>query len=203
LGIPAYQGYGLTECGSVVCLNLPGDDGDGVGRPLEHAAIRIVDGEALIHTRAFLGYAGGDAQAPGAEFSTGDLGQFAHDGHLHLAGRRKNLLITSFGRNISPEWVEAALLAQPAIMQAVVTGEAQAALSAVLAPRPDVSDDDIAAAVAAANQRLPDYAHVTRWQRSPPFSAANGLATGNGRPLRAAIAARFAFEASASRISFF
>ncbi|MCL2345065.1 MAG: AMP-binding protein [Desulfobulbus sp.] len=191
LGIPAYQGYGLTECGSVVCLNRPGDDGDGVGRPLEHAGIRIAGGEVLIHSRAFLGYVGANARASGVEFASGDLGEISSDGHLHLAGRRKNLLITSFGRNISPEWVESVLLAQPAIMQAVVAGEAQAALSAVLAPRPGVSDDDIAAAVAAANQRLPDYARIGQWQCSPPFSPANGLATGNGRPLRAAIAARF------------
>ncbi|MDR2838897.1 MAG: AMP-binding protein [Azonexus sp.] len=193
LGIPAYQGYGLTECGSVVAVNMPGDDGDDVGRPLDHAAIRVVDGEVLVLTAAFLGYLGGAQGAKGAgEFATGDLGHLTADGHLYLSGRRKNLLITSYGRNISPEWVEAALLAQPAIMQAVVTGEAEAALSAILAPISGVGDSDIAAAVAAANETLPDYARVGRWQRSPPFSAANGLATGNGRPLRQAIAARFA-----------
>lgn len=192
LGIPAYQGYGLTECGSVVCINRPGDDGDDVGRPLDHAEIRVSDGEVFVRTRAFLGYAGQSPAATGEEFPTGDLGEFVPGGHLRLAGRRKNLLITSFGRNISPEWVEAALLAQPAILQAVVGGEAEASLSAVLVPLPGVSDSQLAAAVAAANLRLPDYARIGHWQRSLPFSAANGLATGNGRPRRDAILARFA-----------
>ncbi|MDR2239026.1 MAG: AMP-binding protein [Zoogloeaceae bacterium] len=189
-GIPAYQGYGLTECGSVVAVNTPGDDGDDVGRPLDHVAIRIVGGEVLIRAAAFLGYVGGEGQGAG-EFASGDLGQLTADGHLHLSGRRRNVLITSFGRNISPEWVEAALLAQPAILQAVVTGDGEAALSAILVPRPGASDSDIEAAVAFANRGLPDYARVGHWQKSQPFSPANGLATGNGRPLREAIAARF------------
>lgn len=197
LGIPAYQGYGLTECGSVVSINRPGDDGEDVGRPLEHAEIRVGNGEVFIHTRAFLGYAGMPPAPTDKEFATGDLGEFAGNGHLRLAGRRKNLLITSFGRNISPEWVEAALLAQPAILQAVVGGEAEAALSAVLVPLPGTSDEQLEAAVAAANLRLPDYARIGVWQRSAPFSAANGLATGNGRPRRDAILARFPADRAA------
>lgn len=197
LGIPAYQGYGLTECGSVISINRPGDDGDDVGHPLEHAEIRVSDGEVLVRTRAFLGYAGSSATPSDDEFATGDLGEFTRSGHLRLAGRRKNLLITSFGRNISPEWVEAVLLAQPAILQAVVGGEAEATLSAVLVPLPGISDSQLAAAVAAANLRLPDYARIGQWQRSAPFSAANGLATGNGRPRRDAILARFATDRAA------
>ncbi|HEX6733731.1 MAG TPA: AMP-binding protein, partial [Azonexus sp.] len=197
LGIPAYQGYGLTECGSVVSLNRPDDDGDDVGRPLEHAEIRVAGGEVLVRSRAFLGYAGNTEAPTDPEFATGDLGEFARNGHLRLGGRRKNLLITSFGRNISPEWVESVLLAQPAIMQAVVVGEAQSALGAVLVPLPGINDSQLDAAVAAANLRLPDYARIGRWQRSAPFSAANGLATGNGRPLRPAIAARFAAVSAA------
>lgn len=197
LGIPAYQGYGLTECGSVICINCPGDDGDDVGRPLEHAEIRVSDGEVLVSTRAFLGYTGMPPALAAAEFATGDLGEFTRNGHLRLAGRRKNLLITSFGRNISPEWVEAVLLAEPAILQAVVGGEAEASLSATLVPLPGVSDSQLAAAVAAANLRLPDYARIGHWQRSAPFSAANGLATSNGRPRRDAILARFAADPAA------
>ena len=197
LGIPAYQGYGLTECGSVVSLNRPGDDADDVGRPLEHVEIRVSDGEVLVRARAFLGYTGTHSSLSSDEFATGDLGEFSGNGHLRLAGRRKNLLITSFGRNISPEWVEAVLLAQPAILQAVVGGEAEASLSAVLVPLPGVSDDQLAAAVTAANLRLPDYARIGHWQHSAPFSAANGLATGNGRPRRDAILARFATDRAA------
>lgn len=185
LGLPAYQGYGLTECGSVVSLNRPGDDGDGVGRPLGHTAVRVEAGELRIVTPAFLGYLGGEAAA--GEFATGDLGQVDAQGHLHLSGRRKNLLVTSFGRNVAPEWVESVLLAQPEIMQAVVAGESRPWLHGVLVPMPGAGEADLARAVARANAALPDYARLGGWIAAAPFSPQNGQATGNGRPQRAAI----------------
>ena len=118
LGLPAYEGYGLSECASVVALNLPGADRPGsAGRPLPHAAVRIVDGE--IHVQ---------------DVATGDLGRLDADGFLHVNGRRKHVLITSFGRNVSPEWPEAELLAGRAIAQAAVFGEARARLCALLVP---------------------------------------------------------------------
>ena len=61
LGIPAYQGYGLSEGGSVLTLNRPGDDSDAVGRPLAHALLRIDNGEVVTGARAFLGYIGSAA----------------------------------------------------------------------------------------------------------------------------------------------
>ena len=191
LGIPAYQGYGLTEGGSVLTLNRPGDDADDVGRPLQHAQISIAAGEVIVETRAFLGYLGSE-RGGGRQFATGDLGEFDAQGHLHLAGRRKNLIITSFGRNISPEWPEAALLADPRIFQAVVVGDGQAALSAILVPMPGVSPSAIDLAVKGANETLPDYARIARWIPGEAFTAANGLATGNGRPIRDRVAERYA-----------
>ncbi|OOG42864.1 AMP-binding protein [Polaromonas sp. A23] len=195
LGIPAYQGYGLTECGSVVCINRPGDDGPGVGRPLPHVRLRIADNEVHIASPAFLGYVGDTAssQAAGAQdFATGDLGELDANGHLLLSGRRKNLLITSFGRNISPEWVESVLLAQPAIAQAAVMGDARPWLSAVLVASPGATPAQLDAAVAQANNTLPDYARAGGWIAGPPFTLLNGQATGNGRPLRSAIATHHA-----------
>ncbi len=198
LGIPAYQGYGLTECGSVVCLNRPGDDGPGVGRPLPHVRLRIEDGEVRIASPAFLGYVGDvsdPASSPAADtpdFATGDLGTLDGSGHLRLTGRRKNLLITSFGRNISPEWVESLLLAQAAIAQAAVTGDARPWLSAVLVASPGATAADLDAAVAQANRALPDYARIGGWIAGPPFTLLNGQATGNGRPLRSAISTQHA-----------
>lgn len=185
-GIPAYQGYGLTEGGSVVAINRPGDDGDGVGRPLTHATLSVENGELQVRTRAFLGYIGQPSPAGGA-FPSGDLASFDGNGHLHLAGRHKNLLITSFGRNISPEWVEAALLAQPQILQAIVTGDGQAALTAIVVALPGVPEGALGEAIARANAGLPDYARIAHFIASPPFTPANGLATGNGRPRRQAI----------------
>jgi long-subunit acyl-CoA synthetase (AMP-forming) len=188
-GIPAHQGYGLTECGSVVSLNRPGDDGDDVGQPLDHAAVQVAGDEIIVTTRAFLGYLGDPprAFADRGEFLTGDLGWISADGHLHLSGRRKNLLITSFGRNVAPEWVESALLAQPAILQAVVAGEGRPWLAAVIVAAPGCDEAEVAAAVAAANAGLPDYARIGGWIPAAPFTLANQQATGNGRPLRDAI----------------
>jgi long-chain acyl-CoA synthetase len=172
LGLPVYEGYGLSECASVVALNLPGADRPGsVGRPLPHAAVRIVDGE--IHVQ---------------DLPTGDLGRLDADGFLYIEGRRRHVLITSFGRNVSPEWPEAELLAGRAIAQAAVFGEARAHLCALVVPAPGASPDAIDAQVRAANERLPDYAQVAAWLRADaPFTPQNGFATANGRARREAL----------------
>ena len=183
LGIPAYQGYGLSEGGSVLTLNRPGDDSDAVGRPLAHARLRIENGEVVTGARAFLGYIG-SAAVGGEGFATGDIGRFDADGQLHLGGRRSNLLVTSFGRNVSPEWIEAELLADPRILQAIVVGDALPALAAIVVARPGVPDSEIDAIVAHINRGLPDYARLAHWLPAEPFTTQNGLATGNGRPAR-------------------
>lgn len=193
VGLPVRQGYGLSECASVVALNTPGDDRPGsVGRLLPHLAARIADdGEILLEGPLYLGLAGAP-RAPGP-LATGDIGRLDGDGYLYIEGRKADTLITGFGRNVAPEWVESELLAEPAIGQAVIAGEGAASLVALLVPSsPFVDAAALAAAVAAANARLPDYARVGRWTQVPPFSAERGLLTGNGRPRRAAILTLYA-----------
>ena len=172
LGLPAYEGYGLSECASVVALNVPGADRPGsVGRPLPHVRVHIEEGEIVVDG-----------------IRTGDLGRVDEDGYLHIDGRRRNVLITSFGRNVSPEWPEAELLAGGAIAQAAVFGEARARLCALVVPAPDATSEAIEAQVRAANQRLPDYARVGAWLRADePFTPRNGFATANGRARRDAL----------------
>lgn len=190
LGIPAYEGYGLSEGGSVQTLNLPGAQLPGsVGRPLPHARLRVAaDGEIEVAGCLFAGYLG-DAQPAPDWWPSGDLGHIDAKGHVHIQGRKKNLLISAYGRNISPEWVETALGSQPVIRQAVVYGDGEPSLWAVLWPlQDDVPDAALQAAVDTANATLPDYARVARWTRGrAPFSAQTGYATANGRPQRAAI----------------
>ena len=195
VGIPACEGYGLSEGSSVQTLNLPGAQRPGsAGRVLPHARLRIAaDGEIEVAGSLFLGYLGDTAPAP-EWWCSGDLGTMDADGYVHVRGRRKQVLITAFGRNVSPEWVETTLRGEPEIAQAAVFGEAQPALSAVLWPmRAELPDCALQAAVDRANATLPDYARIARWCRAEAaFSAASGLATANGRPQRAAIGARHA-----------
>ncbi|MCZ2496136.1 AMP-binding protein [Xylophilus sp. Kf1] len=193
-GIPAYEGYGLSEGASVQTLNLPGADKPGsAGRPLPHARLRIsASGEIEVAGSLCSGYLGmpenpGDARQPW--FATGDIGRLDAEGFLHIEGRRKHLLITAFGRNVSPEWVETTLRAENSILQCVVFGDGQPSLGAVLWPtRPELPDAALQAGVDAANAGLPDYAQVRHWVRAgAAFDMASGMATANGRPRRDAI----------------
>lgn len=187
IGLPVYQGYGLSEACSVVSLNTPtADRPKSVGRPLDHVSIRIAgDGEILVTPRRRDTSNADDV----SEIHTGDLGHLDADGFLYIDGRKKNLIITSFGRNISPEWPESLLEREAVVSQCLVFGDNQSSLSALLVPsNGGVGDRDLAAAVDRVNAQLPDYAQITNWQRaSQAFTPLNGLATPNGRPRRAAI----------------
>jgi long-chain acyl-CoA synthetase len=190
LGIPAYEGYGLSEGSSVQTLNLPGADRPGsAGRPLPHAQVRVGDrGEIEESGGLRLGYLGQPPLQDGW-WPTGDLGEIDADGFVHVRGRIKHVLITAFGRNVSPEWVETALRSGRTIAQAVVLGDGEPALCAVVWPVNEaLPDAAIQAEVDAANASLPDYARVARWVRAQaPFTAGSGMATANGRPRRDAI----------------
>ncbi len=197
LGLPVFQGYGMSECGSVVSLNLPGENRPGsVGKPLSHITVEIKDGEIHIDRHRCLGYTGGET-LPGL-LATGDLGYLDDDGYLYISGRRKNLLITSFGRNISPEWIEAELSTITGMMQVFVAGDSQPYLGALLFATPALEDEQLEEAIATVNASLPDYARIGRWQRiHNPFSIVEGTLTANGRPRRERILTRYRSEVDA------
>lgn len=184
-GVPVYEGYGLSECGSVVSLNVPGADLPGsVGKPLPGRNVRIGPrGHIEIRHPGYLGYLGCGAGPQWLD--TGDIGHFDASGFLHIGGRSKNLLITAYGRNISPEWVESELLCEPGVLQAMVLGDAWPGLGALLVASPGA---DIESSVRQCNARLPDYARVAAWRRVEYMSAESGLATANGRLRRARVA---------------
>lgn len=184
-GLPVHEGYGLTECASVVALNTRDADREGtVGKVLPHLDVSIdPDGEVVVGVESFLGYVGQPPQS--GPVRTGDLGELDADGFLRITGRRNNLIINAFGRNISPEWVESALLARPEIGQAIVYGEGAASLGALIVPASGaITPEALARAVEAANGGLPEYAQVARWNAVRPFDPARGELTGNGRPRR-------------------
>lgn len=192
LGLPVFQGYGLSECGSVVSLNLPQNNRVGsVGKVLRHVDISVNnDGELIIHGQSMLGYLG-HAGENTQEIATGDLGYIDKDGYVFVTGRKKNILVSSFGRNISPEWIESILTAQPEIKQAVVIGDGKSQLSTILVLNESVGSD-VSHIIARVNAHLPDYARLGSYCLSPTdFNANNGLLTHNGRPKRNEILSRF------------
>ncbi|WP_136066669.1 AMP-binding protein [Modicisalibacter radicis] len=185
-GWPVYQGYGLSECASVVCLNRPGEMARGVGRPLAHAQVQVgSSGEVTVHGATMLGYLGEPAAGNG--HASGDLGHWQGDA-LVLDGRRREVFITAYGRNVDPQWVEGELCTRPAIAQALVYGEALPRNRALIVPAgADIDDARLAEAIDAVNVTLPDYARVHDWCRCAPFTLNNHQRTANGRLRRDAI----------------
>lgn len=182
LGLPVFEGYGLSECGSVVALNAPGRTLPGsVGEPLPHCQITIApDGEILISGATMLGYLGEPAaQSPVA---TGDLGHFDAQGFLHITGRKKNIQITAFGRNFSPEWIEAEAQLFPAISRMVIFGDGLPVNVALIQVTPGY-ESSLADQLCQLNGRLPDYARIHHYFLAQ-LTIENGLLTTNGRPKR-------------------
>lgn len=192
LGLPVFEGYGLTECGSCVALNTPVANRVGsVGKPLAHARLRISDaGEVVVMGAAMTGYLGDSEEI--REIATGDAGFVDEDGFLYITGRIKNTIISSFGRNISPEWVESQFLADPSIAQIAVFGEGCPALTAVIFPNPQVDETTLARIIERINNSLPDYARIVGWHRAmTPFCADEGTLTTNGKLCRSGVARRY------------
>lgn len=192
VGLPVYEGYGLSECGSVVALNTPKARRVGsVGRPLPDVELSFEsDREIHVVGQGFLGYVGEAPRPEGAPVATGDIGYIDDDGFLHLDGRKKNLFVTAYGRNVAPEWIERELCVMPDIPQAAVFGEARPFNAAVICSR--ASDAQIEDSLARVNATLPDYARVAEWLRADaPFSVTNAQLTPNGRLRRAAILAQY------------
>ncbi len=186
LKIPVYEGYGLSECASVVALNVPfGNKIGTVGKPLPHIKVSFThEQEIVVNGNAYLGYVGQE-HPPQNTVHTGDIGELDEDGYLIITGRKKNIFITSFGRNVSPEWVERELKITPCIAQAALFGEAKPWNVAIIMPRQAATDEQVEDAIQTLNTRLPDYARISRWVRADvPFSTNNQQLTSNGRNRR-------------------
>lgn len=191
LGLPVFEGYGLSECGSVVCLNTPTSHRIGsVGRPLSHVQVTIsADGEVLVRGNEMLGYLN-QAEIPDL-IHTGDAGYFDRDGYLYISGRIKNVIVSGYGRNISPEWVESQFLALPCIYQIAVFGEAQSHLSAIVVAAAGASKQRVIEAMNLVNTTLPDYAQLKALVFSPSFSVSDKTLTENGKLRRDTIEQKF------------
>ncbi|ACT46950.1 AMP-binding protein [Methylotenera mobilis] len=189
VSIPVYEGYGLSECASVVALNTPAFNKTGsVGKVLPHLDISFTDEhEVVVNGNAYLGYVGQSA-TQASQIYTGDIGYIDADGYLVISGRKKNIFITSFGRNVSPEWVERELTISPSIAQAALFGEARPWNTAIIVPGRNSSMEQIKATIQSINDALPDYARITQWlPADEPFTLNNQQLTANGRNRRDAI----------------
>ncbi|WP_068277300.1 AMP-dependent synthetase/ligase [Aldersonia kunmingensis] len=132
IGVPIFEGYGLTESTAAVSVNTTENMRVGsVGRPLAgHAAKIAEDGELLIKGPVvFSGYWHND-QATAEEFrdgwfKTGDLGAIDEDGFITITGRKKEIIVTAAGKNVSPATLEDRLRANSLISQAMVVGDAR------------------------------------------------------------------------------
>lgn len=182
-GLPIYEGYGLSECSSVVSLNLPNAYKLGsVGKPLSNRKIRIAEDHEIEINMSNKVYYLGEVSDADLWFKTGDIGHIDEEGFLFIDGRKKNLIITSYGRNISPEWPESLLMEQGLYKQAMVVGDAQPYLTALIFPLTDISHESIESSIRSVNKALPSYASILNYiVLDQPFSFSNGQLTENGR----------------------
>ena len=184
-GIPAYEGYGLTEFGSVALLNTPQNDRIGsVGKPLPGVSVKLAaDGEICLSTVLTRVDNDGFEHQQNIDVETGDLGSIDSDGYVYVQGRKSNLIVLASGRNVAPEWVETELNNSSLLAQSFVFSETGTALSALLvAAGAEIADSDLEAEIETINQGLPAYARIKKWHRMPyPFSQDNQMLTVNGR----------------------
>ncbi len=195
LGIPVYEGYGLSECCSVVSVNRPeACREDTAGKPLPGLQVTIEEGEIVVEGPSIMdGYLHGDA--PSGKWRTGDVGSLDGDGFLTVHGRRDNLIITPYGRNLSPEWIETILLGDPRLRACILAQSGESGeLAILLIPSPAgeawfkaASSDEIVKHLGQALNAAPVYARPKRaLVLGLAEASANNLFTPNGRIRRKA-----------------
>jgi len=144
-GVPVMEGYGMTETATVATVNEPDDFRFGsVGKPLPGVEVQIAeDGEILVRgPNIFQGYYKDDEATRHAIDSdgwlhTGDLGHIDEDGFLYITGRKKDIIITAGGKNITPANIENRLKQSPWISQAVLIGDRRPYLVALITLDPE------------------------------------------------------------------
>ena len=139
LGLTILEGYGLTETTAPVSVNLPSSFKIGkVGPPLPGVSVRIADdGEIQVKgICVFDGYWKNEAATAevfdGEWFKTGDIGQFDEDGYLEITGRKKEIIVTAGGKNVSPATLEDPIRANPIIGQVIVVGDKKPFIAALI-----------------------------------------------------------------------
>ncbi|WP_096087412.1 AMP-binding protein [Agaribacterium haliotis] len=143
-GVSIYEGYGLSENSSVVCWNSAEANRLGsVGKALSHVQLKLAgDGELLVKSSSlFAGYSQLDPSACDVDqdgwLSTGDIAYIDDDDFVFIRGRKKHVIITANGRNVSPEWLEVSLCCQQGVNNAVIVGDGLQKLYALVVTEPE------------------------------------------------------------------
>lgn len=180
VGIKVAEGYGLTETAPIVAVNSLEDSRPGkVGRPLAGVEVKIApDKEILVRgENVMAGYwkkeeLTAETLDRDGWFKTGDLGFLDSEGFLTIIGRKKDLIVTSNGKNIAPEKIENILNLSPLIEQSLVVGHGRNYLSALIVPgKTAASEENIVREIEKVNQTLEAHEQVRKFKLlSRPFS---------------------------------
>ena len=143
VGIPIYQGYGLTETSPIVSSNYPENRMGSSGRPIPNVQVRAAeDGEILVKGPCVMqGYyknpeATREVLGEDGWFRTGDIGYVDKDNYLFITDRKKDLIKTAAGKFVAPQPIENALKTSPYILNAMVVGDKRKFIVALIVPNP-------------------------------------------------------------------
>jgi long-chain acyl-CoA synthetase len=141
VGIPIYQGYGLTETSPIVSSNYPNNRVGSSGKPIANVQVRIAeDGEILVKGPCVMqGYyknpeSTREVLSEDGWFGTGDIGYLDKDNYLYITDRKKDLIKTAAGKFVAPQPIENALKTSPYILNAMVVGDRRKFIVAVIVP---------------------------------------------------------------------
>ena len=219
IGMPVLEGYGMTETCGPVCVSLPEDNRIGtIGMPMCGITAGIAeDGELVVKgplvCKGYHNNPGVTAQQiTDGWLHTGDLGDISEDGFISITGRKKDLIITAGGKNVSPGLLEASVMTSPVVNQCLVIGDKKPFVAALVPldladannwlesqgakPEPDLASlaknaivhAEVERAVNAANEGVSRAESIRKFEILPDeFTEANGMLTPSLKTRRAQI----------------
>ncbi|ALE09348.1 AMP-dependent synthetase/ligase [Bifidobacterium longum subsp. infantis] len=219
IGMPVLEGYGMTETCGPVCVSLPEDNRIGtIGMPMCGITAGIAeDGELVVKGPLVCkGYHNNPEvttqQITDGWLHTGDLGDISEDGFISITGRKKDLIITAGGKNVSPGLLEASVMTSPVVNQCLVIGDKKPFVAALVTldladannwlesqgakPEPDLASlaknaivhAEVERAVNAANEGVSRAKSIRKFEILPDeFTEANGMLTPSLKTRRAQI----------------
>lgn len=219
IGMPVLEGYGMTETCGPVCVSLPEDNRIGtIGMPMCGITAGIAeDGELVVKgplvCRGYHNNPGVTTQQiTDGWLHTGDLGDISEDGFISITGRKKDLIITAGGKNVSPGLLEASVMTSPVVNQCLVIGDKKPFVAALVTldladannwlesqgakPEPDLASlaknaivhAEVERAVNAANEGVSRAESIRKFEILPDeFTEANGMLTPSLKTRRAQI----------------